>query len=264
LILFLFSITLSGGYEDDDDEGDQFIYTGSGGRDLKEGNKRQGPQVKDQELTKSNLAISLNCYGHKDSCDECTEEKICELCKMNWRLGKPVRVMRSWKCKNKFAPKEGFRYDGLYKVVDYWIERGQSGFKVIRYMFRRDDDEAASWSEEGKPIAKKFYEEGLKTQKKTGDKDKDSSEDDEKPKPKKRKKNEDTPKGAAKKKQKGNTSSQQSDGSQKSPTKSKAQSTLDSFTVKKSPTSKKQEEELLTNEEKKINWERHNQQEGLG
>jgi hypothetical protein len=34
-----YSIVLSGGYEDDEDNGDEFVYTGAGGRDLK-GNKR--------------------------------------------------------------------------------------------------------------------------------------------------------------------------------------------------------------------------------
>ena len=29
-----YSIVLSGGYEDDIDNGDEFVYTGSGGRDL--------------------------------------------------------------------------------------------------------------------------------------------------------------------------------------------------------------------------------------
>lgn len=33
------SIILSGGYEDDEDNGDEFTYTGAGGRDLS-GNKR--------------------------------------------------------------------------------------------------------------------------------------------------------------------------------------------------------------------------------
>jgi hypothetical protein len=36
---FLQSVVLSGGYEDDHDEGEWFLYTGSGGRDLS-GNKR--------------------------------------------------------------------------------------------------------------------------------------------------------------------------------------------------------------------------------
>lgn len=49
-----FSIVLSGGYEDDVDNGDEFEYTGSGGRDLS-GNKRTAEQSSDQKLTKSNL-----------------------------------------------------------------------------------------------------------------------------------------------------------------------------------------------------------------
>lgn len=48
-----FSIVLSGGYEDDVDNGDEFLYTGSGGRDLS-GNKRTALQSCDQELTRYN------------------------------------------------------------------------------------------------------------------------------------------------------------------------------------------------------------------
>lgn len=49
-----FSIVLSGGYEDDVDNGDEFFYTGSGGRDLS-GNKRVAEQSSDQQLTNMNL-----------------------------------------------------------------------------------------------------------------------------------------------------------------------------------------------------------------
>lgn len=38
-LFVLQSVVLSGGYEDDHDEGEWFLYTGSGGRDLS-GNKR--------------------------------------------------------------------------------------------------------------------------------------------------------------------------------------------------------------------------------
>jgi hypothetical protein len=41
------SIVLAGGYEDDTDDGFEFIYTGSGGRDLS-GNKRTAEQSSDQ------------------------------------------------------------------------------------------------------------------------------------------------------------------------------------------------------------------------
>ena len=40
-----YSIVLAGGYEDDIDHGDEFTYTGAGGRDLS-GNKRTAEQVK--------------------------------------------------------------------------------------------------------------------------------------------------------------------------------------------------------------------------
>ena len=49
-----YSIVLSGGYEDDIDNGDSFYYTGSGGRDLT-GNKRTAEQSCDQTLTRMNL-----------------------------------------------------------------------------------------------------------------------------------------------------------------------------------------------------------------
>ena len=58
-----YSIVLSGGYEDDEDDGDQFTYTGSGGRDLS-GNKRTAEQSCDQTLTRMNkydiCGVSVN------------------------------------------------------------------------------------------------------------------------------------------------------------------------------------------------------------
>lgn len=151
-----YSICMSGGYEDDIDEGDEFTYTGSGGRDL-DGNKRTAGQSKDQQLTRENLSIALNCPAHK-GCAKCTEARACDACKARWREGKPVRVCRSEKAKGTYAPKSGIRYDGLYKVVDFWPEKGRSGFIVWRYRFRRDDDEPAPWTEEGKA---RIAEEGL-------------------------------------------------------------------------------------------------------
>ena len=43
-----------------------------------------------------------------------------------------------------------FRYDGIYKVCKYWMEKGKSGFKVLRYLIRRDDPVPAPWTKEGK------------------------------------------------------------------------------------------------------------------
>ncbi|XP_064833482.1 E3 ubiquitin-protein ligase UHRF2-like [Oncorhynchus masou masou] len=137
-----YSLVLAGGFEDEVDRGDEFTYTGSGGRDLS-GNKRIGEHSFDQTLTHYNRALALNCdapINDKDGAES-----------RNWRAGKPVRVVRSSKGRriSKYAPEEGNRYDGIYKVVKYWPEKGKCGFLVWRYLLRRDDLEPAPWTPEG-------------------------------------------------------------------------------------------------------------------
>ncbi|KAF6032133.1 UHRF2 [Bugula neritina] len=138
-----FSIVLSGGYEDDVDNGETFEYTGSGGRDLS-GNKRTAEQSSDQKLTKSNLGLAKNCNAPVNT-------KVGAEAK-DWKAGKPVRVVRNCKLAkhSKYAPEEGNRYDGVYKLVKYWPEKGRSGFLVWRYLFRRDDPAPAPWTKAGK------------------------------------------------------------------------------------------------------------------
>jgi len=138
------SLVLGGGYEDDEDHGDWFTYTGSGGRDLS-GNKRTAPQSSDQELTRTNAAIAVNCnvkFDDKKGGD--AGEK--------WREGKPIRVVRGYKGAkhSKFAPTEGCRYDGIYKVVKYWPQKGKAGFIIWRYELRRDDPAPPPWTKEGR------------------------------------------------------------------------------------------------------------------
>ncbi|KAK7110903.1 E3 ubiquitin-protein ligase UHRF1-like [Littorina saxatilis] len=138
-----FSIVLSGGYEDDADNGDEFYYTGSGGRDLS-GNKRTAEQSCDQKLTRMNKALAKNCnvpINNKTGAEA-----------KDWRGGKPVRVVRNCKGRkhSKYAPEEGNRYDGIYKIVKYWAEKGKSGFLVWRYLLRRDDPGPAPWTKDGK------------------------------------------------------------------------------------------------------------------
>ncbi|XP_014245994.1 E3 ubiquitin-protein ligase UHRF1-like [Cimex lectularius] len=138
-----YSIVLSGGYEDDIDNGEEFMYTGSGGRDLS-GNKRTAEQSCDQTLTRMNKALAMNCNIPLDA-KKGAEAK-------NWKGGKPVRVVRNFKLSkhSKYAPEEGNRYDGIYKVVKYYPEKGKSGFQVWRYLLRRDDPSPAPWTKEGK------------------------------------------------------------------------------------------------------------------
>jgi putative restriction endonuclease len=99
------SIVLSGGYEDDEDLGDEIVYTGHGGRDAE-----SGRQVAHQRLTRGNLALAHSSME-----------------------GLPVRVVRGASLDSIYAPRSGYRYDGLYLVDDYWQEEGKSGFRVWRY-----------------------------------------------------------------------------------------------------------------------------------
>uniref|UniRef100_A0A8C4IPX3 E3 ubiquitin-protein ligase UHRF n=1 Tax=Dicentrarchus labrax TaxID=13489 RepID=A0A8C4IPX3_DICLA len=144
-----YSLVLAGGYEDDVDDGNEFTYTGSGGRDLS-GNKRTAEQSCNQTLTHMNRALALNCnipVNDKNGAEA-----------KNWKEGKPVRVVRSCKGRkhSKYSPEEGNRYDGIYKIVKYWPEKGKSGFLVWRYLLKRDDDEPAPWTRDGKERIKKL------------------------------------------------------------------------------------------------------------
>ncbi|KAM5237840.1 LOW QUALITY PROTEIN: E3 ubiquitin-protein ligase UHRF1 [Ctenodactylus gundi] len=168
-----YSLVLAGGYEDDADHGNYFTYTGSGGRDLS-GNKRTAEQSCDQKLTNTNRALALNCYAPFDD-KKGNEAK-------DWRSGKPVRVVRNMKGgkHSKYAPAEGNRYDGIYKVVKYWPEKGKSGFLVWRYLLRRDDTEPGPWTKKGKDRIKQLgltmqYPEGYLEALANRDKEKESS-----------------------------------------------------------------------------------------
>ncbi|KAF3441385.1 hypothetical protein FNV43_RR15299 [Rhamnella rubrinervis] len=118
------SVALSGGYLDDEDHGEWFLYTGSGGRDLS-GNKRTNKdQSSDQKFEKSNKALLVSC-----------------------KKGYPVRVVRSHKEKrSSYAPEKGVRYDGVYRIEKCWRKVGIQGFKVCRYLFVRCDNEPAPWT----------------------------------------------------------------------------------------------------------------------
>ncbi|KAI0711829.1 PUA-like domain-containing protein [Cerioporus squamosus] len=111
-----YSIVMSGGYEDDVDNGYHFIYTGCGGRDRSDGEKpRDGPQTCDQSFENSrNASLRLSA-----------------------KTKKPVRVVRGYKSTSDFAPTRGYRYDGLYVVEEAWLDVGKSGFRVCKFRFRR-------------------------------------------------------------------------------------------------------------------------------
>lgn len=99
------SVVLSGGYEDDEDHGDWIVYTGQGGRDAV-----TGQQVRDQTFNRGNKALAKSCVD-----------------------GRPVRVIRGAGSLSRWAPANGYRYDGLYRVAQYWKERSRSGPLVWRF-----------------------------------------------------------------------------------------------------------------------------------
>lgn len=124
------SIVVSGGYEDDEDWGDEIIYTGHGGNIGKK-------QVEDQQLTKGNLALAKN----KSS-------------------GIPIRVVRGARAKTKYSPQKGYRYDGLFRVADYWKDLGKSGFLIWRFRLEKVGSESVvkevQPDNSGQPTRKKY------------------------------------------------------------------------------------------------------------
>ena len=109
------SIVLSGGYEDDSDNGHTILYTGAGGK-----YPNTNRQIADQQLINGNLSLVFSC-----------DQNI------------PVRVLRGAKHQKHFdalpgyerfaPPKSGYRYDGLYRVEQYWPDQGRSGFRIWRF-----------------------------------------------------------------------------------------------------------------------------------
>jgi putative restriction endonuclease len=94
---------VSGGYVDDEDYGDMLLYTGQGGRD-----PNTGVQVADQELARGNIGLARSQLD-----------------------GRPVRVVRlgGW----EGDPQTGYRYDGLFRVVDHWHQAGLHGYRIWRF-----------------------------------------------------------------------------------------------------------------------------------
>lgn len=102
------SIIVSGGYEDDDDSGVVLIYTGHGGRE-----RNQLKHSINQKLEGGNLALERS---------------------MNY--GIEIRVIRGIKSDRSPTGKV-YVYDGLYKIVECWMDTGKSGFGVYKYKMIR-------------------------------------------------------------------------------------------------------------------------------
>jgi putative restriction endonuclease len=102
------SIVVSGGYADDEDYGDEILYTGHGGN-------VGGRQVRDQTIEAPGNAGLITSRT----------------------LGLPVRVIRGPDGTNPYAPIHGYRYAGLYQVDCWWLERGLHGYQIVRFRLLR-------------------------------------------------------------------------------------------------------------------------------
>ena len=100
------AIVLSGGYEDDEDNGDEIIYTGAGGND-----PNTGQQVRGQSWETPGNAGLLKSFD----------------------AGLPVRVIRGHSHQSAWSPAAGYVYAGLYSVADAWQETGRSGYTICRF-----------------------------------------------------------------------------------------------------------------------------------
>ena len=146
-----YSLVITGRYNEIEDYGEEIIFTGSSPPDYAQ--KLIGGILAMYFVVNhaGNASLAQNCPAHK-SCAYCSTKKACSTCLGLWRSGPPVRVVRSSRLLetkySTYAPKNGFRYDGLYKVVDYWSEIGHSGSFVWRFRLRRDDPTPPPWAED--------------------------------------------------------------------------------------------------------------------
>jgi len=119
-----YSVVLSGGYDEDEDKGDTFVYTGSGGVGTKDPDKSGwNPEQTEHQSFENRYNKSL---------------QISSITK------RPVRVIRGFFKDKKdrtydspYAPIEGYRYDGLYIVDRAYMKDGKSKYRVCAFDFRR-------------------------------------------------------------------------------------------------------------------------------
>ncbi|KAM0886862.1 hypothetical protein ACQ4PT_029432 [Festuca glaucescens] len=111
-------IVAAGGYENQDDDTDTLVYSGSGG------NSRNTEERHDQKLERGNLALERSLHRKNE-----------------------IRVVRGFKDPACVSGKI-YIYDGLYKIQESWKERTKFGINCFKYRLQREPgqpDGAAIW-----------------------------------------------------------------------------------------------------------------------
>ncbi|RCI01795.1 ubiquitin-like with PHD and RING finger domains 2, partial [Rhizopus stolonifer] len=125
-----------------EDKGYEFIFSGLGVI------SKVTSSLMDKSLVRQDLSLALTCDAPLNSK---TGSKA-----VNWKRSRPIRVCRAHveKFMSEFDPVEGVRYDGIYKVVEYWPVTCQNPKRVVwKFKLRRDDDELAPWLVQSKNLS---------------------------------------------------------------------------------------------------------------
>lgn len=101
-----------------EDKGYEFIIYGLG---VITRMQVEAGSLMDKTLQRQDLSLALTCDAPLNSKRGAKA--------FNWRNSRPIRVCRSCMPEpttESFVPPQGIRYDGLYKVVEYWPEISKS------------------------------------------------------------------------------------------------------------------------------------------
>ncbi|KAG6836672.1 hypothetical protein H0H93_005090 [Arthromyces matolae] len=163
-----FSIVVSGGYADDNDQGDFLVYTGTGKLNFTIGSKTSplnfSNQQEDREIRSQSVhlhfdfesSIDIDIFqGHSAQVQDQTfahrDNRALQVdisislshfttnyqLKRSAETRRPVRVVRGPGVDSPYAPTEGYRFDGMYVVEEAYLAKGVHGYAVCKYNLRR-------------------------------------------------------------------------------------------------------------------------------
>lgn len=88
----------------------------------------------------------------------------------NYQHNIPLRLVRSYNLTNEFAPKTGYRYDGLYIVISSWIGVSSNSKKYYKFALARlNNQEPPPWILPSKRVSQRISSVVRSTNAKAGD-----------------------------------------------------------------------------------------------